>query len=76
MTMPGAPLPPRSCLNRGTRSPTTDTEVNAMRAAAWHRHGVAAIPVDDVLDPWLRQAITNEANRRWGRRNGESHHGR
>ena len=76
MTMPSAPLPPRSCLNRGTRSPTTDTEVNAMRAAAWHRHGVAAIPVDDVLDPWLRQAITNEANRRWGRRNGESHHGR
>ena len=47
-----------------------------MRAAAWHRHGVAAIPVDDVPDPWLRQAITNEANRRWGRRNGEIHHGR
>jgi hypothetical protein len=76
MTMPGAPLLPRSCLDRGTRSPATDAEVNAMRAAAWHRQGVAAIPVDDVLDPWLRQAITNEANRRWGRRNGESHDGR
>ncbi|MBR0679317.1 hypothetical protein GXW74_02365 [Roseomonas eburnea] len=76
MSMHGAPLAPRSCLNRGTRSPTNDTEVNAMRAAAWHRHGVAAIPVDDVPDPWLRQAITNEANRRWGRRNGENSHGR
>jgi len=39
-----------------------------MRAAAWHRHGVAALPVEDITDPWLRQAITNEANRRWGRR--------
>jgi len=47
-----------------------------MRAAAWHRHGVAAIPVEDIMDPWLRQAITNEANRRWGRRHGENHHGR
>ena len=75
MTLPGAPQPPRSSLDLG-RSPTTDAEVNAMRAAVWHLHGVAAIPVDDVLDPWLRQAITNEANRRWGPRNGEIHHGR
>ena len=29
----------------------TETEVNAMRAAAWHRHGVAAIPVEDITDP-------------------------
>jgi hypothetical protein len=39
-----------------------------MRAAAWHRHGVAALPIQDITDPWLRQAITNEATRRWGRR--------
>ena len=52
MRLPGAPLPPRSCLDRGTRSPTNDSEVNAMRAAAWHRHGVAALPVagDDGED--------------------------
>jgi hypothetical protein len=47
-----------------------------MRARAWHEHRVAALPVEDITDPWLRQAITNEANRRWGRRNGENHHGR
>ena len=50
MSMHGAPLPPRSCLDRGTRSPTNDSEVNAMRAAAWHRHGVAALPVADIAD--------------------------
>lgn len=46
------------------RSPITETELNAMRAAAWHRHGVAAIAVDDIADPWLRQAVVNEATRR------------
>jgi hypothetical protein len=34
MSMHSAPQPPRSCLDRGTRSPTNDSEVNAMRAAA------------------------------------------
>jgi len=47
-----------------------------MRAAAWHQYGVAALPVADIIDDWLRQAITNEANRRWGQRHGENHHGR
>ncbi len=75
MSFHGAPSLARSPLGR-LRSPTTDTEMNAMRAAAWHRHGVAAIPVDDITDPWLRQAIINEANRRWGRRDGGTNHGR
>ena len=75
MNLHGSPTLARSSITR-LRSPTNDTELQAMRAAAWHRHGVAAIPVDDITDPWLRQAITNEANRRWGRRNGENHHGR
>ena len=75
MSIPGAPRPARSPLGR-LRSATNEPELNAMRATAWHRQGVAAIPVDDIADPWLRQAITNEAKRRWGRRNGENHHGR
>jgi hypothetical protein len=75
MSFSGTPTLARSALY-GLRSPTTETELNAMRAAAWHRHGVAAIPVDDIADPWLRQAITNEANRRWGRRQGGISHGR
>jgi len=75
MSLRGAPTLARSPIAR-LRSPTSEPELNAMRAAAWHRQGVAVIPVDDITDPWLRQAITNEANRRWGRRSGESSHGR
>jgi len=63
-----APRPPRSCLNFGTRSPTNDTDLDAMRAAAWHRHGVAALAINDITDAWLRQALINEATRRWGPR--------
>jgi len=76
MTRHGPPAPPRSSLDRGTRSPTTGTEMHALRAAAWHRHGVAALAIDEIADPWLRQAITNEANRRWGRREKGNAHGR
>ncbi|HEV7455279.1 MAG TPA: hypothetical protein VGN96_00770 [Roseococcus sp.] len=51
-------------------------DLDAMRAAAWHRHGVAALAVADIADPWLRQAVINEASRRWGRRHGGDQHGR
>ena len=74
MTLSGSPRTLRSSLDRGVRTATNDNELHAMRAAAWHRYGVAAIPVDDITDPWLRQAITNEANRRWGRRSTEKNH--
>ena len=70
MTLHGAPMLAQSPLTR-LRSTTNDAELNAMRAAAWHRHGVASIAVDDITDPWLRQAITNEANRRWRRQEQE-----
>jgi hypothetical protein len=49
--------------------------MNAMRAAAWHRHRVVSLSIHDITDPWLRQAVINEATRRWGPRNG-GHHGR
>ena len=75
MSIPGAPTLSRSPLGR-LRSATNETELNAMRAAAWHRHGVAALAVEDITDPWLRQAITSDANRRWGRRQGGNGHGR
>jgi hypothetical protein len=50
--------------------------MDALRRRALHRHGVAALPVEDIADPWLRQAVTNEANRRWGRRQGGTPCGR
>ena len=75
MRLPGAPQPPRSSLDLA-RSPSTAMDIDAMRAAAWHRHGVAALAVEDIADPWLRQAVINEASRRWGRRHGGDQHGR
>jgi len=75
MSLPGAPQPPRSCLDLA-RSPSTAVDLDTMRAAAWHRHGVAALAVEDIADPWLRQAVINEASRRWGRRHGGDQHGR
>ena len=75
MRLAGAPRPPRSSLDLA-HSPTSAVVLDAMRAAAWHRHGVAALAVDDIADPWLRQAVINEANRRWGRRHGGIQHGR
>jgi hypothetical protein len=75
MRLPGAPRPPRSCVDMA-RSPTTAVEIDAMRRRAWQEQGIAVLPLADITDDWLRQAITNEANRRWGRRKGENHHGR
>ncbi len=68
MNVPGAPRPPRSSLNHGTRSSSSPADLEAMRAAAWHRHGVAALAINDIADTWLRQALVNEATRRCGRR--------
>jgi hypothetical protein len=76
MSRYGQPATPRSCLDRGTRSATNDIEMQRLRAAAWHQQGVASLAIEDIADPWLRQALINEANRRWGRRNGGSSHGR
>lgn len=47
-----------------------------MRRRAWYEHGVATLNIDEISDPLLRQAIVNEAVRRWGRRNGGMTHGR
>jgi hypothetical protein len=49
--------------------------MDVLRRRAWHEQGVASLAIQDITDPWLRQAVINEATRRWGPRNGE-HHGR
>ena len=73
--VPGAPRPPRSALDRAA-TPTTLTEMESMRRRVWHEQGVATFAIEVVAEPWLRQAVTNEAVRRWGQRNGGRHHGR
>jgi hypothetical protein len=76
MTLPGSPAPPRSSLNRGTRSPTTTPEMEALRRRVWQQQGVASLAIEDITDPWLRHAVQNEAVRRWGPRQQEKNHGR
>jgi len=75
VTLPGSPQPPRSSLDR-SRSPTTSPEMETLRRRVWREQGVVSLAIADITDPWLRQAIQNEAVRRWGPRQQEKHHGR
>ncbi len=70
------PRSPRSSLDRGHRSSATAADLEAMRARAWHHYGVAALAIADITDAWLRQALINEATRRWGPRKHGDRHGR
>jgi len=59
----------RSCLARGQpRSAPTDEDLLAMRRAAWRKQGLVVLQPEEVRDDWLRQALINEANRLYGRR--------
>ena len=76
MALPGSPRQPRSCLDRGTCSATTTPEMEMLRRRVWQQQGVVSLHLEDITDPWLRQAIQNEAVRRWGPRHQEKNHGR
>jgi hypothetical protein len=54
---------------------TISAEVEAMRRRPSHQHGAATLLINEIRDPLLRQAVTNEAVRRWRPRNGEQGHG-
>lgn len=38
------------------------------RRAAWHKAGLIVLDPEDIGDDWLRQALLNEAESRYGRR--------
>lgn len=59
----------RSCLARIVPSgPTSPEGLEQLRARAWAEQGVVVLNVEEITDDWLRQAVKNEATRRWGRR--------
>lgn len=59
----------RSCLAHVVpSSPTSPEGLEALRQRAWAEQGIVVLNPDEVLDDWLRQALKNEAVRRWGRR--------
>jgi hypothetical protein len=48
-----------------------------MRRAAWLKQGVVMLRPEEILDPWTRQVVVNEANRLYGsRRTDGNNHGR
>ena len=63
-----SPAAPRSPLGRHVRSEPSPLELEDMRKLAWQQQGVVVLQPDEVVDPWLRQALVNEAERRYGRR--------
>ncbi len=63
-----SPAAPRSALARHVRSEPSPLELQDMRKRAWQQQGVVVLQPEEVVDPWLRQAIINEAERRYGRR--------
>jgi hypothetical protein len=44
-------------------SAASPDEIGALRRRAFVEHGVAMIHLSDVLDPWTKQAVINEARR-------------
>ena len=62
------PAPIRTSLTPHVRAPTTVPELQAMRERAWRQQGVIVLQPDEIGDPWLRQALVDEAERRFGRR--------
>lgn len=63
-----SPAEPRSPLARHVQSEASQLELEDMRKRAWQQQGVVVLQPEEVVDPWLRQALVNEAERRYGRR--------
>lgn len=63
------PAPVRSYLGRiATPSPAAAAELDALRQRAWTEQGVVVLHPDEITDDWLRQAVKNEATRKFGKR--------
>lgn len=64
-----------SLAHRMPRPPTPETDLEDMRRRAWRQQGVVTLRLADILDPWLRQGLINEAEKRWGKLGHRSHGG-
>ena len=62
-----APFTPQCALGRLVpNAATSEAELFAMRRRAWREQGIVILSVRGIEDPWLRQAILNEAERLYG----------
>jgi len=49
-------------------SPASADELRAMRAAAWHKQGIAVVPLEDIYDDWDRAFLSGIATKPYGAR--------
>ena len=59
---------PMSALARIWRSNATPEELEALRQRAWRQQGVLVLWPDEIRDGWVKQALIEEAVRRYGPR--------
>ncbi len=50
------------------RTPTSDEELRAMRAAAWHQQGLVMVKPDDIPNEGVRRYLVADANEQFGER--------
>jgi hypothetical protein len=50
------------------KSPTDPEVIERMGREAFHRFGLVLVPLAEVACDWTRQAVTNWAEARWGKR--------
>ena len=53
-------------------SPASSDELRAMRAAAWHKQGIVAVPLDEIFDEWDRAFLSGIATKLYGARTAAS----
>lgn len=63
-------MTPKSSLARHVPSTTAPEEIDAMRLRAWRYQGVVVLKPEEIVDPWVRQVLINEAVKRYGPRPG------
>ena len=63
-------MSPKSSLARHVPSSTAAEELDAMRLRAWRYQGVVVLKPEEIIDPWVRQVLINEAVKPYGPRPG------
>lgn len=61
----------RSAECRLPRSATGDDQIRAMRAAAWHSHGLVVVDPEEVIDPWHREVLKQIGAKMYGQRRAQ-----
>lgn len=63
-----APARILTSLRNAPSAPLPREELDRLRAQAWTERGLICIAPEEIADDWTRQAIVNEATKKFGRR--------